>query len=239
MSGLLPLAARADTVSVEGLYDFRHTTDREDNRDNFPVLELKVFVPQSFGAFLLKSEIDLDGTKHNASQAYSELAQSIKLGGAQLWGLPLLARLSYSVGLGLFNNASSGFYIPNAYTVGLETAFRVAQANWDISVSLRDTSLPRASYDPMLTFYVERYGFNNKLLIAHSLEAWTTSRLSEADGLSQPRSGRTVSWELESEAWYKLTQDLSAGVYIRTTRNVYVMSNRWIVYPSLGVRYSF
>jgi hypothetical protein len=28
-------------------------------------------------------------------------------------------------------------------------------------------------------------------------------------------------------------------LYTRTTRNVYVVSNRWVVYPSLGVRNTF
>lgn len=237
--GLGPAAASADSVSVEGLYDFRHATDPQDNPSNFPVLELKLFLPQSFGAFFMKSEIDLDGANHNASQMFSELAQSLKLGEAKLWGLPLLARLSYSGGLGLFNGATGGYYVQNAYTAGLESAFQVAKANFDISVSLRDTSLPRPSYDPMLTAYVERSWFNDKLLIAHSLEAWTTSTQAEDDAAAQSRSGKFTSWELESEAWYKVAKDLSVGTYIRTTRNVYVISNRWVVYPSLGVRYSF
>jgi hypothetical protein len=64
-------------VSVDWLYDFRHLTDPGSNANNFPVVELKVFIPQSFGTFLMKEEIDLDGPNHNVSQIYTELSQSI------------------------------------------------------------------------------------------------------------------------------------------------------------------
>lgn len=49
-------------------------------------------------------------------------------------------------------------------------------------------------------------------------------------------SRRIASWELESEVWYTVARDLSVGTYVRTTRNVYALSNRWVVYPSVGVR---
>jgi hypothetical protein len=58
-------------------------------------------------------------------------------------------------------------------------------------------------------------------------------------GSATPRSGKIASWEIESEVWYKVARDLSVGTYIRTTRNVYALSNRWVVYPSVGVRYAF
>lgn len=236
---ICPLASHADTVSVDWLYDFRHATDPQDNPSNFPVIELKLFYPQSFGAFLMKSEIDLDGARDNVSEDYTELSQNIKLGDATLGGRPLFAHLEYSGGLGLFSNASGGFYIQNAYMVGLDYPFDVSHANCDISVSLRDTSLARPSYDPMVTVYAQRYFFGYKLLIANSLEAWTTSNESPDGAVNPQPSGKIVSWELESEVWYKLAKELSVGTYIRTTRNVYVLSNRWLVYPSIGLRYAF
>lgn len=239
MTLLASVASYADTVSVDLLYDLRHTTDAQDNPDNFPVVELKVFYPQSFGSFLLKSEIDLDGANHNVSEAFNEISQSIKLGSATLGGLPLFAHLEYSGGLGVFNHASGGFYIPNAYIMGLEYPFDLQGANCDVVVGLRDTNLGIPSYDPMLTIYAQRYFFNHKLLIANSLEAWTTSNEAEGGTSSQSPAGKFGSWELESEAWYKVAKELSVGTYIRTTRNVYVISNRWLVYPSFGVRYAF
>jgi len=228
-------ASQAD-VSVDWLYDFRHVTDPQDNGNNFPVVELKVFVPRSFGSFLMKGEIDLDGQNHNASQMYTELSQSIQLGKATLWNKPLFVHLGYSGGLGLFGNGAGGFYIHNAYTVGLEYPFEVNQAFCNIYVALRYTALAKPSYDPMLSVYAGRYFFNYRLLIANSLEGWTTS--TDPFGASS-RSGKLVSWELESEAWYKIAKDFSVGTYVRTTRNVYAISNRWVVYPSIGVRYAF
>ena len=224
-------------VSVDLLYDFRHTTDPQDNANNFPVVELKLFLPQSFGSFLLKSEIDLDGANHNPSQTYTELSQSLKLGNATLLGQPLFVHLGYSGGLGSFNDGAGAIYIQNAYQLGLEYPFQVLNSFCNAYVALRYTSFEKPSYDPMIALYSERHFLNYKLLIANSLEGWTTSK--DQGSATQHDSGKYTSWELETEAWYKVGKDLSVGTYVRTTRNVYAVSDRWVVYPSVGVRYAF
>lgn len=230
---------RADAdVNVDLLYDFRHTSDPRDNANNFPVVELKLFSPHSFGSFLMKEEIDLDGSNHNVSQTYTELSQSIKLGKATLLGAPVYAHVGYSGGLGLFGNASGGFYIRNSFNAGLEYPFQVQGAFCNIFVALRYTSFDKPSYDPMLSLYAGRTFLGSRLLVAHSLEAWTTSN-NQGDPSTQHATGKFASWELESEVWYKVASEFSVGTYFRTTRNVYALSNRWIVYPSFGVRYAF
>ncbi|HEY6922361.1 MAG TPA: hypothetical protein VI653_02750 [Steroidobacteraceae bacterium] len=235
---LLPAPQVRAAVSVDLLYDLRHTSDPRDNANNFPVVELKLFYPRSFGSFLMKEEIDLDGSNHNVSQTYTELSQSIKLGKATLLGAPIYAHLGYSGGLGVFGNASGGFYIQNAFNAGLEYPFQVAGAYCNAFVALRHTSFAKPSYDPMLSLYAGRSFFNSRLLVAHSLEAWTTSN-NQGTASTQHDTGKLASWELESELWYKVATDFSVGTYIRTTRNVYALSNRWVVYPSFGVRYAF
>jgi hypothetical protein len=233
---LLAPPSRAD-VSVDVLYDVRHTTDPQDNANNFPVVELKLFLPNTLGSFFMKEEIDLDGGNHNVSQSYTELSQSIKLGDVALAGQPLYIHLGYSGGLGLFGNASGGFYVQNAYQLGLEAPFQVRGAFCNAYLALRYTSFEKPSYDPMLSLYAGRYFFNYKILLANSLEAWTTS--TDQGGVSTQHDGKYASWELESEAWYKVEKNFSVGTYVRTTRNVYALSNRWVVYPSVGLRYSF
>jgi len=226
MAALLTAAPSYADVNVDWLYDFRHATDPRDNANNFPVVELKVFFPQSFGSFLMKSELDLNGTNHNVSQVYTELSQSIKLGSLKLLDRPLFAHVGYSGGLGVFGNATGGFYIRNAYTLGLAYPFEVQKAFCNVFVAVRYSSLAQPSYDPMISIYAGRYFFNYKLLVANSLEAWTTAH-------------EHASWELESEVWYKIARNISVGTYVRTTRNVYNVSNRWLLYPSIGVRYAF
>jgi hypothetical protein len=242
VSLLASAASRAD-VSVDWLYDFRHVTDPQDNPNNFPVVELKIFFPQSFGSFQLKQEIDLDGAHHNASEMFTELSQSIKLGNLALGGLPLLMRVGYAGGLGLSGGAAGGFDVQNAYELGLAYTFQLHQAFCDVSMSLRDTNFAKPSYDPMLTVYAGRYFLDYKLLLANSLEAWTTSTAQALSGQAgtsgQPRGSKFASWELESEAWYRVARHIYVGTYTRTTRNVYAISNRWVVYPSVGVRYTF
>ena len=241
LTTLALLAAQAECradMSVYGLYDTRHWTDPTNNARNFPVIELKGFFPLSFGSFIFKSEIDLDGTKGNQSEVYTELDQSIKLGGATLWGSPLSLHVGYSGGLGVFNNGAGGYYVQNAYTVGPEYGFRLAGAYCDAYAALRYTYIARPSFDPMIALWVGKYFLNYKLLVANSLEAWTAA-YGPADGGLASGSGKIASWELESEVWYKVARYLSVGTYIRTTRNVYALSNRWLIYPSVGVRYSF
>ena len=230
------MPGRAD-VSVDLLYDFRHTTVPQDNAHNFPVLELKVFFPQSFGAFLMKSEVDLDGANHNPSQTYTELSQSLKLGSVTLGDKPLFVHLGYSGGLGSFGNGKGSFYIQNAFQLGLEYSFQVNGAFCNAYAALRYSTFEKPSYDPMIALYTGRYFFDYKLLIANSLEAWTTSR--DQGPASQEYSGKFASWELESEIWYKARNNISIGAYVRTTRNVYTIDDRWVIYPSFGVRYSF
>ena len=234
LSGLVLLSpaapCRAD-MSIYGLYDLRHSTDPTDNSSNFPVIEMKGFFPLGFGTFLFKEEIDLDGTRKNQSEVYSELDQSIKVGRAKLWGSPLLLHVGYSGGLGVFNGGAGGYYVQNAYTAGPEYGFQAAGTYCDIYAALRYTDSTRPSYDPMISFWAGKFFLAYKLLIANSLEAWTAHAM--------PGSGKIASWEIESEVWYKLAPDLSVGTYTRTTRNVYALSNRWVIYPSFGVKYSF
>jgi hypothetical protein len=229
--------ARAD-MSIDGLYDLRHATDPADNRSNFPVIEMKGFFRLSFGAFLFKEEIDLGGTKGNASEVYSELDQSIRLGHATLWSSPLSLHLGYSGGLGVFDHATGGYYVQNAYSAGPEYGFRIAGAYCDLYAAVRYTDIAGATVDPMISFWIGKYFLGYRLLVANSLEAWTTS-YDWGKGPGSTPSHRVASWELESEVWYKIARDLSVGTYIRTTRNVYALSDRWVVYPSIGVRYAF
>jgi hypothetical protein len=224
-------------VSVDLLYDLRHTADPRDNANNFPVVELKLFFAQSFGSFLMKSEVDLDGANHNQSQIYTELSQSLKLGNAALGGKPLFVHLGYSGGLGSFNDGQGSFYIQNAFQLGLEYGFQVQGAFCNVYAALRYTTFQKPSYDPMISLYAGRYFFNYKLLIANSLEAWTTSR--DQGPATENVPGKYASWELETEAWYKVGRRLSIGTYVRTTRNVYSTNDRWTLYPSFGARYSF
>jgi hypothetical protein len=238
MLALLSSAPSHGEVSVDWLYDFRHATDPRDNPNDFPVVEFKAFIPQSFGSFLMKEEIDLDGTNHNVSQVYSEVSQSVRLGQWAFQDRPLFVHLGYSGGLGLSGGATSGFYIQNAYIVGLEYPFELHKAFCNVYVALRDTNFARPYYGPMFAAYVGRKFLNDKLLLANSLEGWTTP-VDQRPTSGQPQHATLTSWELESEAWYSIARNFSLGTYIRTTRNVYSASNRWMVYPSAGIRFSF
>ena len=101
-------------------YDWRHTVDPRNNARDFPALTFKTFKALEFGSFLLKLEANLDGAQHNVSKGYLEVSQTLRF-----WKAPVYALGEYTGGLGLFDGASGGFYIANAYLVGVAYPFKL------------------------------------------------------------------------------------------------------------------
>jgi len=225
------IAARAQSVAL--LYDLRHTTDSANNPRNFTEVEFKYFKALSFGPFLMKEEIDLNGANDNASKIYTQLSQGIALGSTSV-----NLHLGYSGGLGLFDNATGGYYLQNCYELGLEHPFSWGTAFGNAYAALRYTNAQRPSYDPMLVVYLGRFFSNYKILGSVDLEVWTTNR-NLGDPWNSNLSGKTVSCLIEAEFWVKIRGKLSAGTLTRITYNVYANSNRWLVYPTIGLKYDF
>ena len=228
---LAATAARAQSIAL--LYDLRHTTDPENNARNFPEVEFKYFKNLSFGPFLMKSEIDLNGTDHNASKIYTQFSQEIALGTSSL-----NVHLGYSGGLGLFDDAAGGYYVQNRYELGLAHPFAWRGAYGNIYAALRYTNAKRPSYDPMVVFYLGRGFLNYKLFTSVDVEFWTTSR-NLGDPWNERLSGKEVSCLVEAELWFKIRGKLSAGTLTRISYNVYAVSPQCLVYPTLGLRYEF
>ena len=223
----------ASQVTLDLLYDLRHTTDPAHNPDNFPSIEFKLFKALDFGSFLMKEEIDLDGPKGNASKIYTQLSQSIKL-----WSPATLLRLGYSGGLGLFNNGSGGFYLNNTYEVGAEHPFRWGPSFGTAFVSFRYTNAKKPSYDPMLGFYLGRGFFNYRISAATDVEMWTINR-NHGDAGTETLSGKEFACLNEAELWFKIRDRISTGTFTRISYNVYVASHKWFVYPTVGFKYEF
>src|SRR5690349_4189099 len=111
-STLIPQAAPAQEPQLH--YDWPHTVDPRNNGPYFPALTFESFKALGLGSFLLKLEANLDGTQHNVSQSYLEVSQTVRF-----WKAPVYALGEYSGGLGLFGGGSGGFYIANAYHLGV------------------------------------------------------------------------------------------------------------------------
>jgi len=232
---LLIATATARIAQAQDLqlhYDWRHTVDPRNNARDFPALTFKTFKALEFGSFLLKLEANLDGTQHNVSKGYLEVSQTVRF-----WKAPVYALGEYTGGLGLFDGASGGVYIANAYLFGVAYPFRMNGSWASASVAYKHTSFSRASHDPQATLYWGR-PLGKRWAFASTGVFWTQNR-NHGDEFTANLRGKEGAFLLENEIWWRAVGLVSVGSEVRVSRNVYANDGRLLVYPTLGVRYLF
>jgi hypothetical protein len=213
-------------------YDWRHTIDPRNNARNFPELTFKSFKALEFGSFLLKMEVNLDGTQHNVSKGYLEVTQTLRF-----WKAPVYVLGEYTGGLGLFDGATGGYYLDNAYLVGAAHPFEW-QGGWaNVSLAYKHTNLPKASHDPQATVYWGR-SLGKRWAFAATSVLWTQNR-NHGDDYTASLTGKRRSFLIENEIWWRAVGLVSVGSEIRISRNVYATDGRLLIYPTAGVRYLF
>lgn len=225
-----PRAASAQDLQLH--YDWRHTVDPRTNARDFPILTFKSFKALGFGSFLLKLEMNLDGTRHNVSKGYLEVSQSLRF-----WTAPVYAVAQYSGGLGLFDDAGGGYYIANAYSVGAARPFQWNGGWASVALAYKHSNLPRASRDPQVTLYWGR-PLGGRWAFASTGVLWTQNR-NRGDGATAGESGKRPSFLFQNEIWWRAAGPISLGSEVRVSRNVYAADGRLLVYPTVGVRYLF
>jgi hypothetical protein len=223
-------AAQAQDLQLH--YDWRHTVDPRNNARDFPSLTFKSFKALEFGSFLLKLEANLDGAQHNVSQGYLEVSQTVRF-----WKAPVYALGEYTGGLGLFDGASGGFYIANAYLLGVAYPFRMNGSWANASMAYKRTNFSRASHDPQATLYWGR-PLGGRWTFASTGVFWTQNR-NHGDDVTASLRGKEGAFLVENEIWWRAVGLVSVGSEVRVSRNVYASDGRVLVYPTLGVRYLF
>ncbi len=213
-------------------YDWRHTVDPRHNARDFPALTFKSFKALEFGSFLLKLEANLDGAQHNVSQGYLEVSQTMRF-----WKAPVYALGEYTGGLGLFDGGSGGFYIANAYLLGVAYPFKMNGSWASASVAYKHTNFSRASHDPQATLYWGR-PLGARWAFASTGVFWTQNR-NHGDDFTASLNGKEGAFLVENEIWWRAFGLVSVGSEVRVSRNVYATDGRLLVYPTLGVRYLF
>jgi len=225
----------ARVVSAQDLqlhYDWRHSVDPRNNARNFPALTFKAFKAQEFGSFLLKLEANLDGTRHNVSKGYLEVSQTVRF-----WKAPVYALVEYTGGLGLFDDASGGYYLANAYIVGAAYPFQWNGGWANVSLGYKHTNFPRPSHDPQATIFWGR-SLGKRGAFASTGVFWAQNR-NHGDDFTTGLTGKRGSFLVENELWWRAVGLVSVGSEIRVSRNVYATDGRLLVYPTVGVRYLF
>ena len=213
-------------------YDWRHTVDPRNNARDFPALTFKTFKALEFGSFLLKLEASLDGARHNVSKGYLEVSQTVRF-----WKAPVYVLGEYSGGLGLFDGTAGGFYIANAYHVGVAYPFQVRGGWANAAVAYKHTNFTRASHDPQATLYWGR-PLGRRWAFASTGVFWTQNR-NHGDDFTAGLRGKEGAFLVENEIWWRAVGLVSVGSEVRVSRNVYASDGRVLVYPTLGMRYLF
>ncbi len=229
----VPVTAReGGAQDLQLHYDWRHTVDPRNNARDFPILTFKSFKGMDFGSFLLKLELNLDGTRHNVSKGYLEVSQSVRF-----WSAPIFAVAQYSGGLGLFDDATGGYYIANAYSAGAAYPFQWNGGWASVALAYKHSNLPRASHDPQVTLYWGR-PFAGRWAFASTGVIWTQNR-NRGDDFTAGQTGKRASFLFQNELWWRAAGPISLGSEVRVSRNVYAADGRLLVYPTVGVRYLF
>lgn len=220
--------------SLQIHYDLRHTTDPVNNPQDFPSLTFKSFRGLEFGSFLLKMEADLNGSRGNVSQVYTEITQTLKF-----WEPPVFLHLQYTGGLGLFefDGGVGGYHLDNAYLAGAARPFPWMGGWGSAYLAYRHTNTPDPSHDLQFALYWGRT-FGNGLDIGSTVTGWTQDR-NRGDEWTAGQSGKRASVLIETQLWYGNVGRLSVGTETNVSYNVYVIDGRVKVYPTLGVRYAF
>lgn len=213
-------------------YDWRHSIDPRNNARNFPALTFKAFKALELGSFLLKFEANLDGTQHNVSKGYLEVSQTLRL-----WKAPVYVLGEYTGGLGLFDGASGGYYLANAYIVGAAHPFKWNGGWANVSLGYKHTNFPRASHDPQASIHWGR-SLGRRWAFASTGVFWTQNR-HHGDDFTAGLTGKRGSFLIENELWWQAVGLVSVGSNVRVSRNVYATDGRLLIYPTAGVRYLF
>lgn len=221
-------------------YDLRHVVDAKRTQKNFPSLYFEYFKSQDSGnafikpgSFLFKTQADLVGTKNNIGQFYTQASQSFRC-----WRPKIFVQLQYSGGLGIAEPGSYGFYINNAFSLGLGHPFQWRGAWFNVYACYTYNAFKKPSNDALASFYWWKGLLNYKMQFAGDFSLWTLNK-NHGDAFTAGLHGKKISFFAEPQIWYRVMKNLFAGSKINFYYHV-LTDNNWLqVYPTAAVMYHF
>jgi hypothetical protein len=237
MVGISPLVF---SQKLQLHYDLRHTVDPKKTQKNFPSVYFEYFKSQdsgtSFikpGSFLFKSQADLSGTKSNIGQFYMQVSQSFRC-----WRPKIFIQLQYSGGLGIAEPSSYGFYISNAFSIGLGHPFQWKNAWFNLYACYTYNNFKKPSHDALASFYWWKGLLNYKMQFAGDLNVWTVNR-DHGDTFTAGLRGKDFLFYGEPQLWYKIAKHFSVGSKVNLYYHVLNNGNLLQVYPTVAAMYQF
>ena len=231
----LCLSVNGLTQNLQFHYDVRHTIDPKLNAKNFPTLSFEYFKQVDTlgtGSFLLKIQADLNGKRNNIGQVFTQVSQTLRF-----WKPKIFLSLNYSGGLGA-TSSSFGYYIANAYGLGISYPFQWRGAWLSANLQFRYSSFDKPSYDPQFTFYFGRGIHNYRFFAAGSFVFWTQNK-NTGSTLTQNAKGKKFAFFGDPQFWINIKGGFSLGSRINVFYHVLSEDNRIQIYPTLGMKYQF
>ncbi|HEV8283972.1 MAG TPA: DUF5020 family protein [Chitinophagaceae bacterium] len=222
-------------------YDLRHSVDPMHNAKNFPSLYFEYFKTldsgSSFikpGSFLLKVQMDFTGERNNMGQYYMQVSQAFRF-----WRPKVFLQLQYSGGLGIAEPGAYGYYLINAFSVGVAYPFSWQnKAFFNVYSSYKYTAYKKTSHDIIAAFYWLRFFSNYKISFAGNLVAWTENR-NHGDAFTVDRKGKKFSLFGDPQLFFSLHKGFSVGSKATLYYHVITEDNRIQVYPTIAMKYQF
>ncbi len=218
-------------------YDTRHTIDPKRNSKNFPTLYFEYFKNQdsgkSFikpGSFLLKTQADFLGEKHNIAKFYIQVSESFRF-----WKPKIFLNIQYSGGLGITEPKEYSYYIVNTYSAGLSYPFKLGDAYLSSVISVKHVTYDKPSNDLLCTLYWWKGLWNYKAEFSGDFSFWTENK-NHGDDLTLNLRGKRFSFFAEPQFWYNVNKVFALGTKWNTFYHILSSENILQVYPALAVK---
>ena len=228
LSLMFLFARPAHTQELQLYYDFRHSVDPERNKQNFPLLVFKYFKEldsSGTGSFLLEAQTFLNGPRAFIGQTFLQVSQSLRF-----WKPKLYLQLNFSGGLGVAD-PSYGYYIANAYAIGVSKPLLRTRSWYSFSLMYRYSYEDGARHNVQSNIYIGGGLFNYRFMYASSIVAWTMDR--------HRGNGKLVAFFADPQIWYAVGKGFSVGTRISLNYHVLTHENEIQAYPAIGVKKSF
>jgi hypothetical protein len=216
-------------------YDLRHSVDPKINDRNFLFLNFNYYKELDSlrsGNFLFQVQSQLDGKKSNISQTFIQMSTNVKF-----WTPKVYLSLYFSGGLGV-SASSFGYYIANAYGLGISYPLIFAKTWFNFGLLYRYSATVKPSSDPQFNFYIGGGLFNYKLMYGGSIVFWAPDK---DNGLPENlgRRGKKLCFFGDPQLWYGIGKDYSVGTKVSISYYAINDENRIMFYPTVGLKRKF
>lgn len=225
------VAMSSQAQNLQVMYDFGS------GRQNV-TSTLEMFKPDKWGNSFFFVDMEFNGTDHQPSLAYMEIARCLKF-----WDGPISAHVEYNGGLSFDNNASRfGFPINNAYLAGVDYGWNSKDFTKFLNLKVLYKSIQGKNANAFqITGVWNLNFFKNKLTVSGFADFWREDNINftnaKGDLLFPPTNTEFV-FLSEPQFWYNVNKNLSVGGEIELGVNFGAVDGLKVC-PALGAKWNF